>query len=65
MKSSGEKRSRKDVECYRCHGKEHFARECLSGEKKSEVVHTEPEFGQSRLPLIEKSPALVAKGRSK
>ncbi|KAH3788597.1 hypothetical protein DPMN_166742 [Dreissena polymorpha] len=64
MKSSGEKRSRKDVECYRCHDKGHFARECLSGEKKSEVVHTAPKFGQSNLPLNEKGPALVAKGRS-
>ncbi|KAH3842304.1 hypothetical protein DPMN_115936 [Dreissena polymorpha] len=54
MKISGEKRSMKDVECYRCHGKGHFARECLSGEIKSEVVHTEPEFGQSSLPLNEK-----------
>ena len=64
MKSSGEKRSRKDVECYRCHGKGHFARECLSGEKKGEVVHTEPKLGESNLPLNETGPALAAKGRS-
>ncbi|KAH3828508.1 hypothetical protein DPMN_130488 [Dreissena polymorpha] len=65
MKSSGKKRSRKDIECYRCHGKGHFARECLSGEKKGEVVHTEPNFGESNLPLNETGPATVAKGRSK
>ncbi|KAH3699440.1 hypothetical protein DPMN_074395 [Dreissena polymorpha] len=64
MKIIGEKRSRKDVECYRCHGKRHFARECLSGEKKGEVEHTEPKFGEHNLPLNEKGPALVAKGRS-
>jgi len=61
----GERRSKRDMECFRCHEKGHVARECTGTELSSETTGKMSEDSNSGSHSLNgNGPALAAKGRS-